>query len=220
MAVVQSVNVGAARPIAAKSGRSGIDKRPTDRPVRVFAPGPKGPGGSGVEGDVICDRGSHGGDTQAVYAFAREDLDWWERELGVPLRSGWFGENLTTQGQDVTEALAGEEWEIGDEVVLQVTGPRIPCKTFSVWMQDRGWLRQFTRRARPGAYLRVVAPGRIRAGDPIRIRSRPDHRVTIGTMFRALTLESRLLPDLLEASDFLEDEIIERARRRQPFSVV
>jgi MOSC domain-containing protein YiiM len=214
---VQSVNVGIAREIRAKSGTSGIDKRPTTQSVAVSAPGPKGQGGSGLAGDVIVDLRHHGGDEQAVYAFAREDLDEWQTDLGE-LRSGVFGENITTSGIDVTDALIGEQWRLGEDLILQVTSPRVPCATFAVWMERKGWLKSFTLRARPGAYLRVLAPGDVRAGDPISVVARPDHPVTIGLMFRALTLEHHLLPTLLAASEFLTDEMVEwieeRADRR------
>jgi MOSC domain-containing protein YiiM len=64
-------------------GVTGMDKRPVDGPVRVASPGPKGIGGSGPAGDAVCKRQHHGGDDQAVYAMAREDLDEWERALGA-----------------------------------------------------------------------------------------------------------------------------------------
>ena len=139
----------------------GIDKRPVAGPLAVRAPGPKGTGAGGLSGDAICDTASHGGDDQALYAYAREDLDWWQAELGTPISSGSFGENLTTVGLDTTCALIGEQWRIGASVLLQVTAPRIPCRTFAVWMRRHGWLKTFTRRAVPGLYLRVLSPGDI-----------------------------------------------------------
>lgn len=219
MPVLESVNVGTPRPIRAKSGVTGIDKVPTAERVAVSAPGPKGAGGSGLAGDAICDTKSHGGDGQAVYAYAREDLDWWQSELHRPLRSGTFGENLTTAGLDLTQARIGDRLRIGDHVVLQVTGPRIPCATFAAWMDEERWLRRFTRRARPGAYFRVVAEGWIRAGDPLVVEFRPEHDVTVGIVFRALTLERELLPGLLAASDYLDDELVERAKKGRPFEI-
>ncbi|MGA2804891.1 MAG: MOSC domain-containing protein [Acidimicrobiales bacterium] len=217
MALVESVNLGVLRAVRAKSGSTGIDKVPTPGPVMVSVPGPKGSGTSGLAGDVICDAKNHGGGSQAVYAYAREDLDWWEAELGEPLRSGRFGENLTTAGLGVTDALIGETWRVGGSAVLQVTGPRIPCATFAVWMNRKGWLKEFTRRAHPGAYLRVLAAGEVQAGDPVVVQSRPSHGVTVGTTFRGLTLEPELLPGLLEASNYLEEEIVARATGREPF---
>ncbi|MFH8464245.1 MOSC domain-containing protein [Streptomyces sp. NPDC017991] len=194
-------------------GVTGIDKRPVDGPVRVAAPGPKGVGGSGLAGDAVCELRHHGGDDQAVYAFARKDLDDWERELGRPLAGGMFGENLTTQGVDVSGAKIGERWRIGSEVVLEVTSGRIPCLTFQGHLGEKGWVRRFTRKGASGAYLRVIEPGEIRAGDPIEIVHRPDHEVTAAFQFRAATLERTLLPRTLAAGDALHTEARETALR-------
>jgi MOSC domain-containing protein YiiM len=213
MAFLESVNLGTVRPAVSDIGVSAIDRRPAGRPVMVRAPGPKGAGGSGLIGDQIADLRHHGGDDAAVYAYGREDLDWWQDRLGVELASGVFGESLTTVGVDVTGARTGELWRVGDDVVLKVTTPRIPCRTFAAWMEQRGWVRSFTERDVPGAYLRVVEPGWIRAGDPIVVESRPDHEVTIGLIFRALTTDDELLPRLLDA-DELPDEIRDRVERR------
>ncbi|BFO14604.1 hypothetical protein SHKM778_09920 [Streptomyces sp. KM77-8] len=114
----------------------------------------------------MCETRHHGGDDQAVYAMAREDLDAWERTLGRPLTNGVFGENLTTEGIDVSGALIGEHWAVGPEVVLEVTSGRIPCRTFQGHLGERGWVKRFTERGAPGAYFRVVRPGEIRAGTP------------------------------------------------------
>ncbi|HKT03758.1 MAG TPA: MOSC domain-containing protein [Rugosimonospora sp.] len=212
MAHVVSVNLAVPRDNPAKdTGITGIDKRPSDGPVRLAAPGV--PGESGLAGDQIFDKKHHGGDDQAVYAYAREDLDRWQAELGRELPGGVFGENLTTAGVDVTGALIGERWRVGDEVVLEVSVPRIPCATFAHWMAEQGWVKRFTEAATPGAYLRVVTPGRIRAGDPITVLDRPGHSVTIGVTFRALTREPDLLPGLL-AADALPDGVKELATRR------
>ncbi|MFC9231276.1 MOSC domain-containing protein [Streptomyces decoyicus] len=207
-----TVNLG--QPIPSEhtdaEGGTGIDKRPVDGPVAVSAPGPKGTGGSGLAGDTVVDLRHHGGDDQAVYAYAREDLDDWQRELGRELANGFFGENLTTSGVEVTGARIGERWRVGPQLLLEVTSPRIPCRTFHGWLGERGWLRRFTQAAVPGAYLRVVEAGEIRAGDAVEVVHRPDHEVTIELMFRALTSRRELLPRLLEAGGALPEE----ARRK------
>ncbi|HVB07099.1 MAG TPA: MOSC domain-containing protein [Acidimicrobiales bacterium] len=216
MPLIESLNVGTARAVGANSGMTGIDKLPTDGPLAVSAPDPARAGGSGLAGDIVFDTVHHGGPDQALYAYAREDLDWWEVEIGAPLRAGTFGENLTTSGLDLTGALIGECWRIGDDVRVQVTKPRIPCANFAVWMAEKGWLKTFTRRARPGAYLRILAPGAVRAGSEVVVESRPDHGVTIGRVFRALTLEKELLPGLLEAESYLTAAIRLRAEESRP----
>jgi MOSC domain-containing protein YiiM len=209
-----SVNIGRPRPNPWKPvALTGIDKRPVSGPVTVTAPGPKGTGAVGLAGDRVYDVAHHGGTDQAVYAYAREDLDVWEAELDAPLRNGVFGENLTTEGVDVNGALIGERWRLGRDVVLEVCCPRIPCGTFQGWLARANWIKRFTRAARPGAYLRVIEPGQIRAGDPVRIEHRPDHDVSVAVTFRALTAEPELLPRL-PAAAALPEEIKALARRR------
>lgn len=180
---VHSLNIGRGSPTPHASAPStGIDKRPVGE-VEVRDPGPKQGGlGSGLVGDTIGDQRHHGGRTQAVYAYAREDLDWWSGQLGRPLRDGMFGENLTTLGVDCTTARIGEVWRVGS-VVLRVEVPRIPCGTFARHMGVPRWVRRFTEAGRTGAYLSVVEPGTVRAGDPV-VVERPDHDVTLLLNFR------------------------------------
>ncbi len=216
---VLSVNLGTAKEFEFTSApRTGIDKRPVDHPVMVSAPGRKGVAGSGLDGDDVCDRRHHGGDDQAVYAHAREDLDAWQAEIGRPLAGGSFGENLTTTGIDISGAVIGEQWAIGETLVLQVSDPRIPCRTFAGFLAERGWVKRFTQRAEPGTYLRVLTPGPVSAGDDIRIRHRPDHGVTVATAFRAFTTEPDLLA-LLVGVDDLSPEAKSSVARRAPIEL-
>ncbi|MET9431644.1 MOSC domain-containing protein [Streptomyces sp. NPDC003036] len=211
---ILTVNVGRPKAVEytdAPSGTTGIDKRPAEGPVRVSDPGPKGEGASGLAGDAVCDLRHHGGTHQAVYAFAREELDHWEGVLGRPMANGAFGENLTTSGVDVSGALIGERWRIGSELVLEVASARIPCRTFASWLDEKGWVKRFTERGAPGAYLRVVTPGEIRAGDPVEVVHRPDHDVTVALAFQASTVRRALLPGVLAAGDALDPELREWA---------
>ncbi len=165
--------------------RSGIDKRPVEGPVRVSA--------AGVGGDEIADTVFHGGVDQAVYAYAGEDLDDWAAELGRPLSPGQFGENLTTRGIDVQEARLGERWRIGT-VVLEVCDVRIPCSVFQGFLDEPRWVRRFTEKGVPGAYLRVVQEGTVEAGDAVEVVERRDHDLTVALTFRAMTTQRDLLP--------------------------
>ncbi|MFG1808845.1 MOSC domain-containing protein [Streptomyces sp. NPDC049040] len=210
-----SVNVGRPMPNPWKRlAATGIDKLPVKGPVAVRAPGPKGTGAVGLAGDRVYDIKNHGGDDQAVYAYAREDLDRWERELERSFGNGSFGENLTTTGYDVNAALIGERWQVGaDGPLLEVSCPRIPCATFAGWLDERGWIKRFTERALPGPYLRVVEPGELSEGDTVEVVHRPAHQVTVELSFRALTTEPDLLPRLLEA-DALPAEDLRQIRER------
>jgi MOSC domain-containing protein YiiM len=215
---VLSVNLARARTNPdprAQSKLTGIDKVTAAEPVMIRAPGPMQGGlGSGLVGDTIGNQKLHGGDDQAVYAYAREDLDAWEIQLQRELTNGMFGENLTTSDIDVTGARIGERWRVGtDGVVLEVSAPRTPCRTFAAFLHLSQWIKTFTQAGKPGAYLRVISPGTVRAGDAITIDYRPDHDVTIGLVFRARMSEPELLPRLLEA-DALSAELKAYAQRR------
>lgn len=201
-ASVLQVNVGRAydEPWAGNLKRTAIDKRAVAGEVDVRR--------LGIVGDEVADTVHHGGPDMAVYVFAREDLDQWERELGSSIRNGMFGENLTTTGIDVNEALVGERWRIG-EVLLEVSKVRIPCSVFKNWMglggfDDTAWVKRFAAANRPGPYLRVLEEGRLRAGDTIDVEHRPDHGITVSRMFRALTTERHLAPELLAIEGLAE----------------
>ena len=212
---VLSVNLAVPEYSTAKSvGLTGINKRPVDHPVVVRAPGPRTTGlHSGLVGDKIFDVAHHGGDDQAVYAYAREDYDWWQEQLERELPGGLFGENLTTVGVDVNGALIGERWRIGPDLILSPTFGRIPCATFQAKMDVPRWVKRFTAANRTGAYLRVVEPGEVKAGDPVEVVDRPAHRMTIARAFRAYLIEPSLLPELLEVDD-LPDGVRASARQR------
>lgn len=174
---VLSVNVGRAREFEynGRPAKSAIWKSPVAG--RVLARGVN------LDGDDQADRKAHGGPNKAVYAYAVEDLRWWEQELGRSLRFGGFGENLTTEGVEVNDALIGERWAIGT-AVLEVSEPRVPCWRLGVRMNDEMFLRRFTEALRPGAYLRIIAEGDLGAGDEIRVIHKPDHDLTIRDVFR------------------------------------
>jgi MOSC domain-containing protein YiiM len=205
VATLISVNLGVVRDAAyANLGRTAMDKRPAEGRVPALT--------SGLAGDQVGDTKHHGGVDQAVYAFAREDLDRWATELGQEIRNGMFAENLTTEGIDVNEAELGERWRIGT-AVLEVAAVRIPCNDFKNWMglggyDNRAWVKRFTQVGRPGPYLRVVTEGEVGAGDELTVVHRPGHGITASTMFRALTTQPELLPELLRV-----DNLAEKTRR-------
>jgi MOSC domain-containing protein YiiM len=176
---ILSVNVGPIvdMDIDGELGQTAINKRRVAG--RVFA------GKLGLTGDEHADVEHHGGLDQAIYAYAREDQDWWTEQAGREFRNGEFGENLTTAGIDVSGALIGEVWRLGSDVVVQVTAPRIPCRVFGAWTAEPRWVKRFAAAGRPGAYLRVLAEGEIGAGDSIEILRQPEPRVTISESMRA-----------------------------------
>ncbi|MGY1688776.1 MOSC domain-containing protein [Geodermatophilus sp. SYSU D01105] len=184
-----------------RPNRSGIDKRPVPGRVAV--------GRLGLDGDVQVNRRYHGGEGQAVYAYAQEDADWWSAELGRDLPPGRFGENLRTTGLDLTGALLGERWRVGT-ALLEVTDGRIPCANFERFWGVPHLVKRFTAHGASGAYLRVLETGEIGAGDPVDVVHRPDHGVTVGLAFRAYTTQKHRLPDLLPAVRYLPERTRDR----------
>lgn len=163
---------------AGNIGVTAIDKRPVDGPVKA--------GPYGLHADVQADRQHHGGLDKAVYAYSAEDAEYWAAELDRPTPAGWFGENLRVEGIDLAGARIGERWQIGERLVVEVTGPRIPCQTFARRVggdQERGWVKRFTQAGRTGAYLKVVQRGPVAAGDAIEVLERPEEAPTVAEVF-------------------------------------
>ncbi|MGN7223373.1 MOSC domain-containing protein [Curtobacterium flaccumfaciens] len=180
-------------------GVTAIDKRPVTGSVRVRP--------LGLRADVQANRKYHGGVDQAVYAYADEDAAYFADLLEREVPPGLFGENLRTRGIDVTGAVTGERWRIGDTLVLEVTVPRTPCGTFARRMGIDKWVKRFADEGRPGAYFRVVKSGSVAAGDPIEVTYRPEHGVTIGEIF------GDLAPDraraVLESGERLAPKVVQ-----------
>jgi len=194
-----SVNVGRPKQIAVRRGRplmSAIGKAPVEGRVRVE--------GVNVAGDEQADRRVHGGPDKAVYAYAREDEQWWGEQLDREIPPGMFGENLTTEGLDVTGAVIGERWRIGS-VVLEVAQPRIPCSKLGMRFGDLTMVKRFGEANRPGAYLRIISEGELGAGDEIEVLSRPDHGITVAFVAAAILLDETLRERAASTPGLAED---------------
>jgi len=193
MSRLLSVNVGRPQQLSVRRGRplmSAIGKAPVEGPVRVE--------GVNVAGDDQADRRVHGGPDKAVYAYALEEIRQWEDELGRPLGAAAFGENLTTEGIDVSGALVGERWRIGT-TLLEVVQPRLPCFKLGLRMGDPAFVKRFALASRPGAYLRIVEEGELGAGDAVEVLDRPEHGVTIAMVSDAVFKDRSLAARVLEA---------------------
>ena len=165
-------------PTRDSTGVTAIDKRAVVGPVNVHP--------LGLTGDIQASRKHHGGPTKALYAYSQEDADFWAAQLGRAVRPGLFGENLRVAGVDASNAVIGERWSVGEQVVLEVTMPRTPCVNFARYLGEKSWVKRFSEANRVGTYLRVVVKGSITAGDEIRISSVPDHGVTAAQVYGGL----------------------------------
>jgi len=192
-----SINVGVPREVSyrGQTVMTSIWKDPVEGRVPVR--------GVNVAGDQQADLEVHGGVDKAVYAYSREDYDWWEGELSGSLAPGTFGENLTTTGLDLTRAVLGERWRVGS-AELEVSEPRFPCFKLGIRMGTQLFLKRFSKARRPGTYLRIVEEGEIGAGDEIDVTARPEHGVTIGAFNEAYLGDRDGLREILAADQLSE----------------
>jgi MOSC domain-containing protein YiiM len=192
--VLLSVHVG--RPRAVPTRRepvlTAIWKQPVEGRVAVR--------GVNIDGDDQADRSVHGGPDKALYAYAEEEVRAWERELGRDLGAAAFGQNLTTRGISVSDAVIGEQWLVGS-TVLEVAQPRQPCFKLGIRIGEPGFVKRFAHASRPGAYLRILREGDIGAGDRVHIASRPDHGITCRMVSDAILRDPNLLPVVVRAPE-------------------
>ncbi|RJT83050.1 MOSC domain-containing protein [Arthrobacter cheniae] len=182
-------------PTKDSTGVTAIDKRAVEGPVNVHP--------LGLTGDIQASRKHHGGPMKALYAYSQEDADFWTRQLGREVTPGLFGENLRVAGIDASNAVIGERWAVGEQVVLEVTMPRTPCVNFARYLGERSWVRRFAEANRVGTYLSVVTKGSIRAGDEIRVTGVPGHGVSAAQVYAGLDdRQAQRLLDSAEAGEF------------------
>lgn len=177
-----------------KPVRTGIDKRPVTGRVAVHP--------LGLDGDVQVNRRHHGGEGQAVYAYAQEDADFWVAELARELPPGRFGENLRTTGLDLRNALLGDRWRVGT-ALFEVTGWRTPCANFARFWEIPDLVKRFAAHGATGAYLRVLETGDVGVEDSVDVVWRPEHGITVETAFRIVMTQKARLPELAPALHFL-----------------
>jgi len=172
-----SVNLGQERSLQRKDRveKTGIFKIPTSEPIWLSS--------LGLQNDVIVSKKHHGGPDQAVYVYGAADYAWWSKELGKEIFPGTFGENLTITGLESAQFNIGDYLHVG-VVTLQVTAPRIPCKTFAARMEDPYWVKKFRHAERPGLYCRVLKEGFVMAGNPVEVERYTDETLSIQQMFR------------------------------------
>jgi MOSC domain-containing protein YiiM len=77
-------------------------------------------------------------------------------------------------------------------------------------MGEAHWVRRFGDRGLPGAYLRVVHPGDVGAGDPIAVVHRPGHGVRVSDT--TARKDPAVMTRLLAAADELGMDLNPRLR--------
>lgn len=174
---ILSVNVG--RAVAVQiNGRevlTAIGKQPQSGAVAY--------GPMGLAGDEQADLSVHGGLSKAIYAYPSEHLAFW-RTVRAQARAGaWdqdlppgmVGENLTLQGVTERELWIGDRLCFADGGVLVVSEPRQPCFKFNAAMGFNKAAKLMTESGYCGAYLAVLVPGSLSAGESFRLEPGERH---------------------------------------------
>jgi MOSC domain-containing protein YiiM len=184
MPQVLSVNVGRPRTVDwhGRAVLTGIWKAPVAGRVAVR--------GINLDGDAQADLRVHGGPDKAVYAYAREDYEWWAEELDTPIELATFGENLSVRGVALDDLVIGSRAQVGT-TLLQVTQPRLPCFKLGIRMGDASFVERFDAAQRFGAYFRIIEEGDVGAGDQIVMSHSRDDGITVGALGRSMHGASR-----------------------------
>ncbi len=171
---ILSVNTASAAPLLIQGRRimTAIGKHAVAGPVAV--------GSLGLAGDEQADLSVHGGQSKAVYLYSAAHHAFWQTvraQAGVaaadaPLAPGLFGENLTVAGLDESQLWIGDQLQLPG-CTLVVSEPRNPCYKFNAVMGFPQASSLMNQSGYCGAYLAVLHPGALQAGDTISLRPGP-----------------------------------------------
>ncbi|QRZ15451.1 MOSC domain-containing protein [Paracoccus methylovorus] len=204
--------------------KSGIDKRPANRPLML--------GREGFEGDEQADRRVHGGPEKAVHHYPFDHYAVWRVELeqtspaeaGVshprtPVgylgtnetrtlldAPGAFGENISTRGLSEANVAVGDTFRLGAALV-QVSQGRQPCWKLNHRFGVANMARRVQDTGRTGWYYRVLEPGIVGPGDRLDLIDRLAPDWTLHRLWHALYVDRLNLDELqgIAALDVLAD---------------
>jgi ferredoxin-NADP reductase/MOSC domain-containing protein YiiM len=154
-----------------------------------------------IDGDGQGDLAGHGGEQRAVMVYQTESYDYWSAELGrADLVPGNFGENFTISGMSDEEVCVGDRYRIG-EAEFEVTQPRVTCFRVGMRLGEPEMPKLLVAHHRPGFYFRVIAEGRVQAGDEIVRTHRGRLAVSIAEVDAMLYLPNRHMDRIAMAVD-------------------
>jgi ferredoxin-NADP reductase/MOSC domain-containing protein YiiM len=188
-----SLNVGLPKDVAwqGRTVHTGVWKSPVDGPRMVRR--------LNIDGDGQGDLAGHGGEMRAVLVYQAGSYEHWQKHLSRDqIEFGSFGENFTVEGLPDDEVHIGDRYRIG-EAEFEVTQPRVTCFRVGMRMGVPAMPSLLVAHKRPGFYLRVIAEGRVAAGDDI-VRTRVGkHELSVTAIDGLLYLPHRDLEMLRKA---------------------
>lgn len=201
---------GRAAPLPGGGRMSGIAKTVVGRPLRL--------GPEGFEGDEQADRRVHGGVEKAVHHYPAEHYPVWRAELGALsalATAGGFGENVSLRGWTEATVAVGDIFRLG-QALVQVSQGRQPCWKLNARFGVADMARRVQKTGRTGWYYRVLEPGTVAPGDPLRLVDRMAPDWTLHRLWRALYVDRMNLDELhgIATLDVLAEGWRKLAQRR------
>lgn len=124
----------------------------------------------GLVGDRQKHTAFHGGPNRAVSLYSLELIEQLRAE-GHPISPGSTGENVTVSGLDWALLSPGTRLALGGAAVIEITSFATPCGTIRPSFAA-GQFKRISQKVNPGAsrlYARVLRPGRLAAGQEVRV---------------------------------------------------
>ena len=153
----------------------------------------------GLGGDAQADRRLHGGPDKALHHFPSEHYTALARAfpaIGELLAPGSIGENISSLGLTEETVCLGDVYGLGSARV-QLTQPRSPCGKIDRRYGVDGLAKHIAQQGSCGWYYRVVAAGKVRAGDSLQLLEREPDAISLA-LFHATLRETRPPRDVLE----------------------
>lgn len=164
---LKSILIGRAVPYTRPGTSSAIAKHPSMHPLLIAS--------NGLEGDEQGDLRVHGGPDKAIHHYPLDHYAAWDSEIGprdVLTQPGAFGENFSALGWTESDVCIGDVVTAG-EAVLELSQGRQPCWKLNDRFEVPDMAARVQASGRTGWYYRVLQPGRIAAGDELRVSARP-----------------------------------------------
>jgi len=170
--LIESLNIGLPKNeiFHGKEVRTGISKIPVSGPIHLNE--------LGFDGDGVADHKHHGGPDKAVCVYSRDHYPYWEKILGGELPPAAFGENLSVSGIMEDRVCIGDIFQVGT-ALAQVSQPRQPCAKLAARYDRDDMVKLVADSGRTGFYFRVLENGIVRVGEPILLKEREPHQVSV-----------------------------------------
>jgi MOSC domain-containing protein YiiM len=146
---------------------------------------------NGVNSDTVCDLRYHGGHDKACYLFGKNNYSYFQKLYPeAKWETGFFGENIELDFLDESNLNIGDVYQLG-EARIQIAQPRVPCSKLGYRFENMSGLKAFIESPHPGAYVRVLQDGKVKAGDEMILIEAKEQKLTLLELYRIRNNKSK-----------------------------